>query len=220
MRTSQAGIDLIKQFEGCRLQAYKPVAAEPCYTIGYGHYGSDVLPNMVISLEQAEAFLAQDLTKYEQAVERYTPFPLSQNQFDALVSFAYNCGVGNLKKLVSGRTAPQIAESMLKYNKGSGRVLPGLVRRRQMEHDLFCQDLVMPPGGNPYPEPSKSIKLNSKGNDVRWLQYELNKAGGYKLIVDGVAGELTIGALTDYQKTHGLDPDGICGPKTRASLKG
>ena len=72
--------------------------------------------------------------------------------------------------------------------------------------------------GNPYPVPTVNIKLNSRGNAVRWLQYSLNSKGGYKLIVDGVAGNLTIGALMDWQRKCGLDPDGICGPLTRQTL--
>ena len=80
------------------------------------------------------------------------------------------------------------------------------------------KEVILPPTGNPYPEPTKNIKLNSKGNDVRWLQYELNQHG-YKLIVDGIAGPKTIEALTHYQMYHDLVPDGICGPLTRASLK-
>lgn len=80
------------------------------------------------------------------------------------------------------------------------------------------KEVILPPTGNPYPEPTKNIKLNSKGNDVRWLQYELNQHG-YKLIVDGIAGPKTIESLTHYQMHHDLVPDGICGPLTRASLK-
>ena len=75
----------------------------------------------------------------------------------------------------------------------------------------------LPKTGNPYPVPEKNIRLNSRGNDVRWLQFALNERG-YKLVVDGVAGNFTIGAVMDYQKKHGLEPDGICGPKTRQSL--
>lgn len=216
MNTSKAGIALIKRYEGCRLQAYKPIPAERYYTIGYGHYGPDVAPNMVISQAEAEAILVNDLKKYEQAVNS-TGLTLNQSQFDALVSFAYNCGVGNLKKLVANRTPEQIADAMLLYNKGSGKVLPGLTKRRQEERALF---LSSNPTGNPYPVPEKSIKLNSKGNGVRWLQYELNDKGGYKLIVDGVAGLLTIGAVMDWQKKHGLEADGIVGPKTKESLLG
>lgn len=216
MTTSKAGIALIKRYEGCRLQAYKPIPAERYYTIGYGHYGPDVAPNMVISQAEAEAILVNDLKKYEQAVNS-TGLALNQSAFDALVSFAYNCGVGNLKKLVANRTPEQIADAMLLYNKGSGKVLPGLTKRRQEERALF---LSSNPTGNPYPVPEKSIKLNSKGNGVRWLQYILNEKGGYKLIVDGVAGLLTIGAVMDWQKKHGLEADGIVGPKTKESLLG
>ena len=224
MKISQNGINLIKQFEGCRLKAYKPVAAEPCYTIGYGHYGSDVLPDMIISQAQAEAYLVQDLTKYEKSVNSLG-IPLNQNQFDALVSFTYNCGSGNLKKLVRGRNHQQIADAMLQYNKGSGKVLAGLTRRRQAERTLFLsrtgskaeQVDDKPKTGNPYPEPTKNVRLNSRGNDVRWLQYQLNTYG-YRLIVDGVAGNLTIGALIDFQRKHGLTADGVCGSATRASL--
>ena len=216
MTTSKAGIALIKRYEGCRLQAYKPIPAEHYYTIGYGHYGPDVTPNMVISQAEAEAILVNDLKKYEQAVNS-TGLTLNQSAFDALVAFAYNCGVGNLKKLVANRTPEQIADAMLMYNKGSGKVLPGLTKRRQEERALF---LSSNPTGNPYPVPEKSIKLNSKGNGVRWLQYILNEKGGYKLIVDGVAGLLTIGAVMDWQKKHGLEADGIVGPKTKESLIG
>lgn len=224
MNTSANGINLIKSFEGCKLKAYKPVAAEPCYTIGYGHYGSDVRPNMVISQAQAEAYLAQDLTKYEKSVNSLG-IALNQNQFDALVSFAYNCGSGNLKKLVRGRTHQQIADAMLAYNKDSGIVLSGLTKRRQVERNLFLSGTGSkaervddkPKTGNPYPEPTKNVRLNSRGNDVRWLQYQLNTYG-YRLIVDGVAGNLTIGALIDFQRKHGLTADGVCGSATRASL--
>lgn len=75
-----------------------------------------------------------------------------------------------------------------------------------------------PDNHNPYKEPTKNIQLNSRGNDVCWLQYELNQRG-YKLKVDGIARNLTIGALLDFQKKAGLYPDGICGSLTRAALK-
>lgn len=73
--------------------------------------------------------------------------------------------------------------------------------------------------GNPYPEPTKNVRLNTRGNDARWLQVELNRYG-YKLIVDGIIGQKSLAALTDFQVKHQLVPDGICGPLTRAMLKG
>lgn len=227
MKTSERGIALIKQFEGCRLQAYKPVAAEKYWTIGYGHYGPDVAPGAIISPSQAEAYLILDLQKYENGVNALG-LKLNQNQFDALVSFAYNCGIGNLKRLCDNRTLPQIADAMLNYNKGSGKVLAGLVRRREAERTLFLSGMGesssdtlinadVPVNGNPYKLPTKNIRLNTRGNDARWLQYELNQRG-YHLIVDGIAGLKTIGALADFQSKNDLSADGICGPKTIKAL--
>lgn len=133
---SQEGIELIKSFEGCKLSAYKAVPTEKYWTIGYGHYGSDVKPNMVISKEQAERFLVEDLKRYEGYVEK-TGLKLNQHQHDALVSFTYNCGYGNLKKLIANRTISEIGEALPLYNKSGGRVLNGLVRRRAAEKALF-----------------------------------------------------------------------------------
>lgn len=138
MKTGEAGINLIKSFEGLRLNAYKPVSTEKYYTIGYGHYGADVKPDMVITSAYAEALLRLDLDKFERAVNSYER-NWNQNQFDALVSFAFNCGVGNLKKLVGGRTNAQIAQAIVKYNRAGGKVLKGLIRRREAEQALFLR---------------------------------------------------------------------------------
>jgi len=221
MKTSQKGIDLIKSFEGCRLNAYKAVPSEQYFTIGYGHYGPDVSPGMKITQDQAEMLLGMDLKKYEQAVDKVT-LKLNQNQYDALVSFAYNCGVGNLSKLVLGRDYQQIADAMLLYNKSGGQVLEGLARRRRAERDLFTEGGIEKKTGNPYPEPNKSLKHGSRGNGVRWLQFELNRHGA-KLIVDGDFKDETQKALIAYQQTAFPNApnewDAICGPKTIASLR-
>lgn len=134
------GLALIKSFEGCRLTAYKPVAAEKYYTIGYGHYGADVTKGMKITQAQADAYLVQDCAKFVASVNKYANLPwMNQERFDALVSFTYNCGAGNLNKLLDNgkRSAEQVAASLPKYNKGSGKVLNGLVRRRAAELELF-----------------------------------------------------------------------------------
>lgn len=136
MKTSQAGINLIKSFEGCRLKAYKPVSTERYWTIGYGHYGADVKQGMTITQAQADSFLVADLSKFEGYVNALGK-QLNQNQFDALVSFAYNCGAGNLRTLCANRTLPQIAVKLLAYNKAGGKVLSGLTRRRKEEQKLF-----------------------------------------------------------------------------------
>jgi GH24 family phage-related lysozyme (muramidase) len=141
-KTSQTGVDLIKRFEGCKLKAYKPVPTEQHWTIGYGHYGPDVKQGMTITHAQAENMLKKDLPKYEAYVNNpaYVPLTnqLTQNQFDVLVSFCYNCGPGNLKKLCApGRTLAQIAQKLPEYNKAGGNVLKGLVTRRAAEQALF-----------------------------------------------------------------------------------
>lgn len=140
MTVSDKGVDLIAAYEGCRLEAYKCPAG--VWTIGYGHTAGvnpgDTLP----SKEAAKELLKEDVKKYAGYVNNCVKkglivFSLNQNQFDALTSFCYNCGNGNLQKLVSGRDAGTVAEKMLLYNKGGGKVLPGLVRRREEEHALF-----------------------------------------------------------------------------------
>ena len=139
MRTSKTGIDLIKSFEGLRLKAYKPVRTELYYTIGYGHYGADVTADMIITEEQAETLLSQDLVKYERAVIALGR-NFNQNQFDALVSFTYNCGAANLKRLVANRNNAQIADAIPLYNRAGGKVLNGLIRRRAQERALFLKE--------------------------------------------------------------------------------
>lgn len=141
MKTSQNGINLIKQFEGCRLEAYKALPTEKYFTIGYGHMGEDVKQGMIISQAKAEELLKKDLEKFEKSVTTATAkySGLNQNQFDALVSFTYNCGAGNLAKLLEGRTLAQVADAMLKYNKAGGKELAGLTRRRKAERELFIK---------------------------------------------------------------------------------
>ena len=85
------------------------------------------------------------------------------------------------------------------------------------DKEALGESYELPKTGNPYPEPSKNIKLHSKGNDVRWMQVSLNRYG-YKLIVDGIFGQKTLAALLDFQAKNNLAPDGICGPLTRAAL--
>lgn len=134
MKTSQNGLSIIKKYEGCKLTAYKCPAG--VWTIGYGHTGKDVKEGLKITRAKAEEFLKQDLAKFENYVNN-TKLNLNQNQFDALVSFTYNCGNGNLIKLIKDRTLPQIADALLLYNKANGKTLVGLTRRRTEEKELF-----------------------------------------------------------------------------------
>ncbi len=139
MKTSKTGLDLIKTFEGCRLKAYKCPA--DVWTIGYGHTGSDVKQGMVITQAEADRLLQQDLERFEKNVMKFAnKYHWTQNEFDALVSFAFN--VGSIDQLVSNgnRTKAQIAEAITKYNKAGGKVLAGLVRRRKAEQELFLKE--------------------------------------------------------------------------------
>lgn len=140
MSISEKGVELVAKYEGCKLAAYKCPAG--VWTIGYGHTmgvkPGDTLP----SNQAAKALLKEDLKKYGDYVNNcrkkgLITFSLNQNQFDALTSFTYNCGNGSLQKLVSGRDAATIAEKLLLYNKGGGKVLAGLTKRRQEERELF-----------------------------------------------------------------------------------
>ena len=139
MKTGNAGYNLIIKYEGCRLTAYKPVPTEKFYTIGYGHYGADVKAGMTITKAEALKLLTNDIKKFENSVNNLG-LTLTQNQFDALVSFAFNCGSANLNTLVRNRSLKEIADAMLKYNKAGGKVLRGLERRRKEERELFLKD--------------------------------------------------------------------------------
>ena len=161
MNISENGINLIKSFEGLRLKAYKPVKTEKYWTIGYGHYGADVKEDDVITMAKALELLRKDIAKFEKGVNDLKR-PFNQNQFDALVSFAYNCGNGNLKKLCKDRTDQQIADKMLEFNHSGKTVLPGLTRRRQTERMLFLT----------LPTSSSSVQPNSKPS-VQKSEYQV-----------------------------------------------
>ena len=141
MKTGINGLNLIKEFEGLRLQAYQ--CSANIWTIGYGHT-ADVSANDVITEEEALSFLRQDVAESERTVNQYVHVPLTQNQFDALVSFVFNLGVGNfrtstlLRKLNAGDDDGAAQEFGCWIHAG-GKALPGLVRRREAERALFLK---------------------------------------------------------------------------------
>ena len=139
MKISNTGIDLIKHFEGCELEAYKCAAGVP--TIGYGHI-KGVSMGDTITQEQAEEMLVHELTEYENYIHDCVTVPISQNQFDAMVSWVFNLGVGNLKastllKTLNVGDYNGVPAQIMRWNKAGGKVLEGLTRRRQAEADLF-----------------------------------------------------------------------------------
>ena len=138
MTTSKQGIELIKLFEGFRDKAYKAVSTEKYYTIGYGHYGADVKRGQTITDVQGEQLLVNDLKKFEAKVTEYSSrYNFNQNEFDALVSFAYN--IGSIDQLTDNgkRSRADIRAHWLEYNKSGGKVLKGLTTRRTKELELF-----------------------------------------------------------------------------------
>ncbi|WP_312480050.1 lysozyme [Kosakonia cowanii] len=144
MRISDKGISLIKQFEGLRLTAYKDAVG--VLTIGYGWTqpvdGKPIRPGMTIKEETAERLLRTGLVGYESDVSKLVKVKLTQGQFDALVSFAYNLGARELststllQKLNAGNYAGA-ADEFPRWNKAGGKALAGLTRRREAERALF-----------------------------------------------------------------------------------
>ncbi len=140
MKMSNKGVELVQRFEGCRLLSY--VCPAGVLTIGYGHTGPDVKPGQGISQYTADTLLRQDLAKFETAVLDMTGGKVTQNEFDALVSLAFNIGSDALRRSTLMRRfnagdKKAAAEQFLVWSKGGGKVLPGLVRRRVAERDHF-----------------------------------------------------------------------------------
>lgn len=139
MKTSAKGIELIKAFEGFESQAY--LCPANVWTIGYGTT-SNVKKGQVITESQAVTFLEDDLEKFEKAVNSLVKVKLTQDQFDALVSWVYNLGQGNfasstMLRLLNQGKYDTVPDQMLRWNKAGGKALAGLTRRRKAEGDLF-----------------------------------------------------------------------------------
>lgn len=141
-QVNKAGLDLIKSFEGLRLEAYPdPGTGGDPWTIGYGST-KGVKKGMKITMQEAEQRLIMDLQDACKAVERYVTIPLNDNQFAALVSFTFNVGAGNLavstllKRLNEGEYA-SVPMQLMRWNRANGKIMNGLTRRRTAEGDLF-----------------------------------------------------------------------------------
>jgi lysozyme len=139
LKTSQEGISLIKKFEGCELTAYQCSAG--VWTIGYGHT-KGVEKGMTISKESAEEMLVEELHEYENYINDNVTASLSQNQFDAMVSWVYNLGPANLKastllKVLNAGDYDGVPAQIKRWNKAGGQTLDGLIRRREAEALLF-----------------------------------------------------------------------------------
>lgn len=177
MKMSQGAIDaLLKQFEGCKLTSYRCPAN--VLTVGYGHTSAagapEVTEGMRITQAQANAILASDLIKFEQAVTALLKQPVTQNQFDTLVDFAYNAGVGALRsstllKKVNAAQFDDVPAELMKWTKGGPekKSLPGLVRRRQAEGAWWIADAPkneQEQRANPDPVPVRTMAQSKQGN--------------------------------------------------------
>jgi lysozyme len=145
MNYSKDGLHLTETFEGLRLEAYPdPATGGEPYTIGYGHTGPEVHLGMKITQNQAEIYLQKDVLKAQHFVNNLNISDLTQDQFDALVDFAFNCGCGNLQKstLLAKLKSGDIdgaAQEFLKWDMAAGKHMAGLAKRRQAEMNLFLE---------------------------------------------------------------------------------
>ena len=139
MKLGERGTEILKYFEGCKLTAYQDSVG--VWTIGYGHT-KGVYDGMTITQDQAEQMLLSELEEYEGYIKDMVTVPLTQNQFDALVVWVYNLGPTNfrnstlLKELNAGNYNAA-GQEITRWNKAGGKVLAGLVKRREAEAQLF-----------------------------------------------------------------------------------
>lgn len=187
MKISEKGLAIIKQFEGCRLTAYKdPVGI---LTIGYGHT-KGVTSGQAITQAQADEYLRQDCEAAEKNVSSFdSTYHWNQNQFDALTSFAFNIGSINQLTANGTRSISEISAKIPAYCNAVGKPLAGLVKRRAAEKELFDTLIV-----------SADTERKLDAEAVKSLQEALNADGitdknGKKLAIDGRKGPLTASAL-------------------------
>lgn len=189
---SETGLALIKRFEGCRLSAYQDSVG--IWTIGYGHT-SGVSKGQTITQAQADAYLRADCANAEKAVNRYMDtYHWNQNQFDALVSFTFNCGAGNLNTLLDygQRSIAQISGKLPAYRKAGGKVLQGLINRRTSEKTLF--DTPVPPSENTAPSPTYIKPVCYLQTDPHWKMHNYSAKGEQKTIGSSGCG-VTVSAM-------------------------
>jgi GH24 family phage-related lysozyme (muramidase) len=211
-KISKKGINLIKEFEGCQLKAYKDEVG--VWTIGYGITNADksitgttVKKGLTITKTKAEEWLEAALNKkYVPLVAKYdSKYHWNQNELDALASFAYN--IGSIDKLTADgtRTRAQIAKKMLEYNKAGGKIYAGLTRRRKAERALFltaCE-------ASGYPGTFPALP-------PRWY-YQIGD--GYKTLTDYKTQIKRVQKLLNWAISSGLEEDGEYGAKTAAAVE-
>ena len=206
MKISNKGLELIKRFEGCRLAAYKDSGGT--WTIGYGHT-KGVTAGQTITQAQADAFLVEDCGKAESAVNKYMEkYNFNQNQFDALVSFAFN--IGSIDKLtVNGtRTIAQISDKIPAYCNCAGKKLQGLVNRRAAEKELF--DTPVSGQATAPVTPQTISHAHNVGDVVTVSSYYASSTDPVEKAIIKTQTNLTIGKVldTDVHNPYRLDRNG------------
>jgi len=236
MKTSTAGRQAIARHEGNKLKAYPdPATGGEPFTIGVGHTSRagppKVTKGMTITAAESDAILTRDLATFEAAVSKAVKVPVSQNQFDAMVSLAFNIGGGAfakstlVKKLNAGDVAGA-ANAFLSWNKAAGKVMKGLTTRREAERKLFLAKTAPPESAAPQasaglPTPIRTDSIlarGSRGPIVGDLQRWLNTLGYGPLKVDDHFGADTERAVVAFQIDHGLKEDGIAGGRTSTAI--
>lgn len=180
MHINNDGLSIIKESEGLSLKAYKCPAG--ILTIGYGHTGKDVKKGMVISKEKATELLKKDIARFEKQVLEYDKiYHFTDNEFSALVSFAYN--IGSIDRLTKAgtRSKEQIANKMLEYCFANGKKLNGLYTRRQKERRLFLKKK------NEYEVTGNAVRIRSGNSLDSGIITTVNK--GTKVIIEEKSGE-------------------------------
>jgi lysozyme len=236
MKISREGINLIKRFEGLRLTAYRDAVGVP--TIGYGST-IGVKMGDEITESRAEELLIEDLARFEMCVDRLIDVAMTQAQFDALTSFAFNVGCqalqrSTLRRKLNNGDYDGAANELLRWDKAGGRVLRGLTRRREAERELFlsepvhtrCDDPEDEEFDNPENDGSEpelcenaTFRRGNFSTCVGVIQQALNKwAGQSNLVLDCDFGPRTYTEIRLFQIHHDLAVDGIVGPETWKAL--
>lgn len=229
MKLTQAGIDFIKRYEGFSEKPYKVGDFERFFTWGYGHYGADVPSpesGKKISRVEAENLLKKDLQRFIDGVNGLIKVPITDTMFSSLVSFTYNLGVSTLQRsdlltYLNQKNYQKAADEFPKYCHAGGKVLKGLLRRRNDEREMFLKDVdkLKPPVKKIVSLPKPILKKGDKGEGVKLLQTALTNLH-FVCEVDGSFGPKTEEKLKNFQKVYCPDcVDGIYGNQTKSAME-
>lgn len=204
LKISEEGLEVIAKWEGCVLKPYKDIAG--LRTIGIGHLikpGENFPDGVSITKEQALNILRSDVEICENAIKKHIKVPLNQNQFDALVSFGFNCGIGvysnsGVATAINAGQFDKVPEKLREWSKarikGVLQTVPGLLNRRNHEIEIFMRPVVE---GDSFVTWNKEL--------LSEVQERLKKLGLYNIKVDGIWGPGTNKGLTQFAKNEGRE---------------